>query len=300
MFDILDYGLAKGLPYVPHFTVTISACLLFIIGSFKSAAISPPLGVNLDTQDDYISISTFYSSNQDDDIVFRALDAFWTTLIEVISAAAFYGAWGTGELMLGRNNDDRTTYWNGLIGLAQAHILSLVAYIAQYFYLYLHYKSQADCIIRECKDLLYAVILVISLFATSAYIRGWWEILDLLSFRYIPSYTNLELVCSFLLGFVVMILMGTASYNHFGVSREGLREKEGILLPFFYLTYYLRDREDEVETKVFKAHDAKFFNLLKKWNQAKKSSKNDSIKAEVKSQNQTDEEKPNNISTVED
>ena len=32
----------------------------------------------------------------------------------------------------------------------------------------------------------------------------------------------------------------SASYNHSGVSRETTREQDGILLPFFYLTYYLR------------------------------------------------------------
>ena len=65
----------------------------------------------------------------------------------------------------------------------------------------------------------------------------------------------LENIFCFFAGFVVVITMGTgskipsskfrrifisASYNHSGVSRETTRERDGILLPFFYLTYYLR------------------------------------------------------------
>ena len=42
--------------------------------------------------------------------------------------------------------------------------------------------------------------------------------------------------------------MGTASYNHSGVSRETTRDRDGILLPFFYLTYYLRDRSTDNAT----------------------------------------------------
>ena len=37
---------------------------------------------------------------------------------------------------------------------------------------------------KECKDLFYSMILIVSLFATSSYIRGWWEILDILAIRY--------------------------------------------------------------------------------------------------------------------
>ena len=66
----------------------------------------------------------------------------------------------------------------------------------------------------------------------------------------------LENILCFFSGFVVVITMGTgwesstiwrwasylfaASYNHAGASRETTREQDGILLPFFYLTYYLR------------------------------------------------------------
>ena len=267
VFDILDYIVDKEHNfYIPHFTVTLCACLLFIIGAFKSAAITPPLGVNLDTQDDYISISTFYGSNSEDEWMFRALDAFWTTLIEVISTAAFWGAWGTGKYLFGSVSSSTR---DALMTLVQAHVCSLIVFISQFFYLYLHYKSKAACIIKECKDLFYSVILVISLFATAFYIRGWWDLLDMISAELVPNYHNLELALTFSLGFIVMIVMGTASYNHFGVAREGLREKEGILLPFFYLTYYLRNRDNEVETKVFKAHDAKFYKLIKMWNSKK-------------------------------
>ena len=42
--------------------VLLAAVALFIIGAFKSAAITPPIGVNLDTKENYFNIDTFYSS----------------------------------------------------------------------------------------------------------------------------------------------------------------------------------------------------------------------------------------------
>ena len=62
--------------------------------------------------------------------------------------------------------------------------------------------------------------------------------------------------------------MGTASYNHFGVSREVTRETDGILLPFFYLTYYLRDRKKEkmmysLRVNKYRTHDAVFGKTIK-------------------------------------
>ena len=49
------------------------------------------------------------------------------------------------------------------------------------------------------------------------------------------------------------------------MAREASREEEGILLPFFYLTYYLRDRNMEEESgsdgssaQSFITHDDKF------------------------------------------
>lgn len=41
MFDMLD---SFSSWFVPQFSVTLAACLLFIIGCFKSAAITPPVG----------------------------------------------------------------------------------------------------------------------------------------------------------------------------------------------------------------------------------------------------------------
>ena len=81
--------------------------------------------------------------------------------------------------------------------------------------------------------------------------------------RLLPNHVALENIISFLLGFCVLILMGTASYNHFGVARESSREEEGILLPFFYLTYYLRNRQQDNKSKMFKTHDENFGKILK-------------------------------------
>jgi len=171
---------------------------------------------------------------------------------------------------LGRTNDDFLTIQKALIALCQAHLLSLMVFISQFIYLYYHYKCNNQCYVREWRDLFYAIILIASLFATSSYIRGWWEIFDIVAIRLLPNYVALENIFSFLLGFSILIVMGTASYNHFGVAREVTRETDGILLPFFYLTYYLRNRELDMDrkSKLFMTHDenfgliAKFLNIL--------------------------------------
>ena len=51
----------------------------------------------------------------------------------------------------------------------------------------------------------------------------------------------------FLVGLVAVVGLGVSSYNHSGVNMETNREKEGTLLPLFYLVYYLRDKEQEEE-----------------------------------------------------
>ena len=193
---------------------------------------------------------------------FRLLDAVLTTTVEVISTVAFYGAWGTGAHFYGeRSNDDRATIRKAMIALAQAHTLSLIVFVSQFIYLYNHYKCNNKCYIREWKNMFYAIILIASLFATSSYIKGWWEILDVIASK-LPKYmATVENIVSFLLGFLVLVLLGTASYNHFGVSREAVRESEGILLPFFYLTYYLRDRSHESKDAIFRPHDDHFEQL---------------------------------------
>ena len=80
-WDLLDSSQADWL--VPHTVVTFSAVVLFIIGSFKSAAITPPLGVSLDTEADYISVATLYRTTEADKLAFRIFDAFCTISIEV-------------------------------------------------------------------------------------------------------------------------------------------------------------------------------------------------------------------------
>ena len=82
----------------------------------------------------------------------------------------------------------------------------------------------------------YALILILSLFATASFFVGWWTLLDWWvvaeegSFSHLWSYAArlvhwmLDSVnrydmkrCSFLFGFFVVISLGTASYNHFGI-----------------------------------------------------------------------------------
>ena len=44
---------------------------------------------------------------------------------------------------------------------------------------------------------------------------------------------------------LVQVLLGVGSGNHFGVTWENRREEWGMLLPFLYLTYILRTREEQ-------------------------------------------------------
>ena len=56
--------------------------------------------------------------------------------------------------------------------------------------------------------------------------------------------------------------MGTASYNNFGVQRESRKDEEGVLFPFFFLTYYLRDRSRDSRT-LPNSHDETFAKIMK-------------------------------------
>ena len=50
------------------------------------------------------------------------------------------------------------------------------------------------------------------------------------------------------ISFAGILALGITSYNHSGISRESRREEEGILFPFFYFSYYLREKhQDQVE-----------------------------------------------------
>ena len=266
IFDMLDHSYTKDW-LVSHFSVALASSALFIIGAFKSAAITPPLGINLDKANDYINISTFYGSKRSDPIHFRFLDALCTIVVEVISTVAFYGAWKVGEHWFGgETNVASVTIKNALIALALAHGLSVVVFLSQFIYLYNHHKCDNNCYVREWKDLFYALILICSLFATASYFRGWFDLMDVLVQSVFPyNHVDLANIASFFIAFAIVILMGTASYNHFGVAREARREEEGILLPFFYLTYYFRDRNKEAHNGVggssyqsFITHDDKF------------------------------------------
>jgi len=256
-WDLLDSSQADWL--VPHTVVTFCAVVLFIIGSFKSAAITPPLGVSLDTAADYISVATLYGTTEADGLSYRFLDAFCTISIEIISSIAFYGAWGCIKHAV----EDPELYPQlsvAVTTLLLAHILSIGLFVVQFIYLRNHFNCNGQCYIQECKDMFYALILILSLFATASFFVGWWTLLDWWVVAEEGSFSHLwSYAASFLFGFFVVISLGTASYNHFGVARERSREQDGILLPFFYLTYYLRDRGmEEDKEELHKTHDTVF------------------------------------------
>ena len=61
--------------------------------------------MDLDTDADYVNVSTVYRTNREDSLPFRILDGFCTTVIEVVSVIAFYGAWRTGKWYFGARSE---------------------------------------------------------------------------------------------------------------------------------------------------------------------------------------------------
>ena len=116
-------------------------------------------------------------------------------------------------------------------------------------------------------DLFCALIMVLSLFATAFYFKGWWDLQDIFLNRILTYFSMpVKSAISFLFSYGIIILMGTASYNNFGVQRESRKDEEGVLFPFFFLTYYLRARNRDSRTlpkSHFAIHDETFAKIMK-------------------------------------
>ena len=121
--------------------------------------------------------------------------------------------------------------------------------------------------VKEWDDLFYALIMLLSLFATAFYFKGWWDLQDIFLNRILTNFSMpVKNAISFLFSYGIIILMGTASYNNFGVQRESRKDEEGVLFPFFFLTYYLRDRSRDSRTlpnSHFATHDETFAKIMK-------------------------------------
>ena len=307
VFDMLDAVKAEE-EEAPKFAVLLAAVALFIIGAFKSAAITPPIGVNLDTKENYFNIDTFYSSKLKDPFPYRILDAVSTTVVDVISAMAFYGAWGTSEdwFQVGDDsqfheispteknqdiNEDIAITKTAFIVLAISHGLSFIVFITQFIFLYNHRQCINMYFVKEWDDLFYALIMLLSLFATAFYFKGWWDLQDIFLSRILTDFSlPVKNAISFLFSYGIIILMGTASYNNFGVQRESRKDEEGVLFPFFFLTYYLRDRSRDSRTlpnSHFATHDETFAKIMKWCECSRRKSSCIDVKTE---QGQTSEE----------
>ena len=55
----------------------------------------------------------------------------------------------------------------------------------------------------------------------------------------------------FLLGFLGQACLGVGSTNHFGITKESEMEQEGIMLPFIYFTYIMRQKDTGHEEDYF-------------------------------------------------
>ena len=107
--------------------------------------------------------------------------------MDVISAMAFYGAWGTSEDWFqvrddskfheisptekNRDiNEDIAITRTAFIVLAISHGLSFIVFITQFIFLYNHHQCRNMYFVKEWDDLFYALIMLLSLFATAFYL----------------------------------------------------------------------------------------------------------------------------------
>lgn len=82
-FQVLDYLSPRSV--VSLLAVCISSAVLLGIGCFKTAAVTPPLGVWLDTSEKFVCIDTYLETEQTDPLSSRLLDGVLTTMIEVLA-----------------------------------------------------------------------------------------------------------------------------------------------------------------------------------------------------------------------
>ena len=100
---------------------------------------------------------------------------------------AFYGAWGTSEDWFqvrddskfheisptekNRDiNEDIAITRTAFIVLAISHGLSFIVFITQFIFLYNHHQCRNMYFVKEWDDLFYALIMLLSLFATAFYL----------------------------------------------------------------------------------------------------------------------------------
>ena len=227
----------------------IGSFILLYLGCFKTVAESPPIGLWLNTSIKYVHVERFY--NDEDEVKksmkFRFLNAVLTMIIEVIALATYYGAFSLIDdwfhLKIVDIYGSTTFYASGYLLLC-ALLLSGVSYVLSILYLYIFYEAQSKYLNSTVKNLLYDIILLVSVVATAMHDHAWWEFTDVVKSQSFWKQTAYPELIFLTFGFLITIFLGVGSGNHFGITSESRKEQDGVLFPFIYLTYILGDQKD--------------------------------------------------------
>ena len=226
----------------------LGSLLLASVGCMKTAAVTPPLGVWLDSGKDYLRIDKFYSLPEDPKNItwnFHIKNTCLTICIEVISLITYFGAWCLVDDLIS-HKEIYENYLNKIYQLLLAVFYSVVSYLYSVIYLYLHHNYN-HIFSQSMKDMAYAVLLILATIATATHFHAWWGLADLLTEEYFDQHDPIPYVFLLGVGGSVLLVFGVSSTNTFGVEWEAGREEEGMLLPFFYLTFLLRNNNQIIE-----------------------------------------------------
>ena len=90
----------------------------------------------------------------------------------------------------------------------------------------------------------YTVLLILATVATATHFHAWWGLADLVTETYFDKQDPTPFILLLGVGGLVLLLGWVTTTNHLGVEWEVDREEEGIMLPFFYLTFLLREKSE--------------------------------------------------------
>jgi len=250
-----DIGLVFSIPNW-NFSLAclvLGSLVLMYLGCFKTAALCPPMGVWLDTATHYVHVDQFYDvrDTEEKSMQFRMYNAVLTLAIEVISLVTCYGANSLIENWLYLKIFEifgSSLQASGFM-LVWAVLLSGISYVSSILYLYINFELGSTYWNPTLKTLCYDAILLVLVFAKALHFNAWWGVTDMIKQEAFGDYAYSEIIF-LVLGFLITVFLGVGSGDHFGVSWEKAKEEDGILLPFIYLTYILRDKRDSKDDRV--------------------------------------------------
>ena len=116
------------------------------------------------------------------------------------------------------------------------------------------YAYRSNYLNSTVMRILYALILILSTIATALHFHGYWDLFTIIKHeltgglhKELPEDRSLEDVVPeivfFLLGFLGQACLGVGSTNHFGITKETEMREDGIMLPFIYITYIMRQKD---------------------------------------------------------